>query len=232
MKAATQRRLTPALAVIVALLAALLGALWLGLGRGVHWDAPHAAAPLPSSARAAALPPPTPLQRYAAVWQKPLFNPDRQPVVRAAAGDAVGDLALTGIILTRDVRMALVHDRANQRDLQIVQGRSTPDGSWTLREVRARSAVFDAPGGRVELKLPDGAAFDKAPPAAGRDAREPASDDAGPSDSAQRMGVAPGRAQRPRRSQAELQAERIRQLNAVIQKRRAEQADSTPQGVR
>ena len=171
MKAATQLRLTPALAVIVALLAALLVALWLGLGRGVHWDAPHAAAPLPSSARAAALPPPTPLQRYAAVWQKPLFNPDRQPVVRAAAGDAVGDLALTGIILTRDVRMALVHDRANQRDLQIVQGRSTPDGSWTLREVRARSAVFDAPGGRVDLKLPRGAAFDKAPPPDGRDAR-------------------------------------------------------------
>jgi general secretion pathway protein N len=137
------------------------------------------------------------------------------------------------------LHIALVHDKSNNRDLQIVEGRATPDGRWTLVEVHPRAAVFDAPDGRVELKLPAGAPFDKsaAPPNSAPGAAEmrqglvePNADNAGD----RRMGISPhaGRAQRARQTQAELQAERIRQLNAVIQKRRAEQADSTQQGVR
>lgn len=240
MRAAAQRRLTPALALLAALLAAIFAALLLGTGQGVRWNPSRAAAPLPPPGRGAALPSPQPLDRFALVWQKPLFSPDRRPSALADGGGAVGDLALTGVILTRDVHIALVHDKSNNRDLQIVEGKATPDGRWTLVEVHPRSAVFDAPDGRVELKLPAGAPFDKtAPPAdnaPGAAEMRQGEVEPGASSSGQdlRMGVNPqaGRAQRARQTQAQLQAERIRQLNAVIQKRRAEQADSTQQGVR
>ena len=242
MRAAAQRRLTPALALLAAVLAAVFVALLLGTGQGVRWNPSRAAAPLPPPGRGAALPPPQPLDRFALVWQKPLFSPDRRPSALADGGGAVGDLALTGVILTRDVHIALVHDKSNNRDLQIIEGKATPDGRWTLVEVQPRSAVFDAPDGRVELKLPAGAPFDKtAPPvdnAPGAAEMRQGEVEPGPGpgggDQDLRMGVNPqaGRAQRARQTQAQLQAERIRQLNAVIQKRRAEQADSTQQGVR
>ncbi len=240
MRAAAQRRLTPVLVLLVALLGAILVALLLGAGQGVRWNPSPAAAPLPSPGRGAALPSPQPLERFALVWQKPLFSPDRRPSALADAGGAVGDLALTGVILTRDVHIALVHDKSNNRDLQIIEGKGTPDRRWTLVEVHPRSAVFDAPDGRIELKLPAGAPFDKsaAPPDSAPGAADMRRGAVAPGASSgeedRRMGVSPhaGRAQRARQAQAELQAERIRQLNAVIQKRRAEQADSTQQGVR
>lgn len=234
MRAAAQRRLTPVLVLLAAVLGAILVALLLGAGQGVRWNPPRAVAPLPPPGRGVALPQPQPLDRFALVWQKPLFSPDRRPSALADAGGAVGDLALTGVILTRDVHIALVHDKSNNRDLQIVEGKATPDGRWTLVEVHPRAAVFDAPGGRVELKLPAGAPFDKtAPPvdnAPGAAEMRQGEAEPGASDSEKdlRMGVNP----RARQTQAGLQAERIRQLNAVIQKRRAEQADSTQQGVR
>lgn len=240
MRAAAQRRLTPVLVLLAAILGAIFVALLLGAGQGVRWNPPRAVAPLPPPGRGAALPSPQPLDRFALVWQKPLFSPDRRPSALADAGGAVGDLALTGVILTRDVHIALVHDKSNNRDLQIVEGKGTPDGRWTLVEVHPRSAVFDAPDGRIELKLPAGAPFDKtaAPPDSAPGAAEMrqglVEPNAGNGLEDRRMGVSPhaGRSQRARQTQAELQAERIRQLNAVIQKRRAEQADSTQQGVR
>jgi general secretion pathway protein N len=231
MKAATQRRLTPPLVLLAAVLGMLLVAVLLGVGESVHWPAPRTPAPLPPVGRGSALPAPQPLDQYALVWQKPLFSPDRRPAALADADSAVGDLALTGVIITPQLRMALAHDKSNDRDLQIEQGKSTPDGRWTLVEVHPRSAVFDAPGGRVELKLPAGAPFDKtaaapdnAPGKAEMRQEPPPPENAAP-------GRAPaGRAQRARQSQGQLQAERLRRLNAIIQKRRAEQAASTQQG--
>jgi general secretion pathway protein N len=229
MKAATQRRLTPMLVVLAAVLGLLLVTVLLGAGESVHWPAPRTPAPLPPLGRGAALPAPQPLDQYALVWQKPLFSPDRRPAALADADSAVGDLALTGVIITPQLRMVLAHDKSNDRDLQIEQGKSTPDGRWTLVDVHPRSAVFDAPGGRVELKLPAGAPFDK---------NAPAPDNSpGKAEMRQEQPPAPdaeaehrGRAQRARQSQAQLQAERLRRLNAIIQKRRAEQAASTQQG--
>ncbi|AND70741.1 hypothetical protein ATSB10_32870 [Dyella thiooxydans] len=239
MKAATQRRLTPMLVLAAGILGAALVVLMLGLGQGVRWRAPHPVAPLPPPGHGAALPPPQPLDRFATVWQRPLFRPDRRPGARSGDGGAVGDLALTGVILTPGLRMALAHDKTNNRDLQIAQGKTTPDGRWTLVEVQPRAAVFDGPDGRVELKLPAGAPFDKTPPApdnapGAAEMRKEAGGAPFPATgSSPRMGLTPpgaGRAQRGHQTEAQLQAERLRQLNAIIQKRRAEQAASTQQG--
>lgn len=161
MNAAHQRQLTPLLAVVAVLLAALLLVLLGGVGRGASWDAPRALAPLPPAGNGANLPQPKPLQQFAIVWQKPLFSPDRKPVALAGdGGSSLGDLELTGIILTRSLHMALLHDKNGDKQVRLKEGASLPDGSITLVEVRPRSAVFDAASGRTELKLPAGAPID------------------------------------------------------------------------
>jgi general secretion pathway protein N len=164
MNAAAQRRLTAPLAAAVLLLGVLFLALLAGIGRGVHWAPPRASAPLPAQ-HAATLPPPVPLEHYAPVWQQPLFDPDRKPVAHAASGGGqLGDMQLTGIILTPTLRMALLHNKRegdNGQELRVREGTRLPDGSWTLVEVRPRSAVFDSASGRVELQLPAGAPIEQ-----------------------------------------------------------------------
>ncbi len=169
MNAASQRQLTPWLVALVLLLGAVLLALLAGLGRGVRWDAPRPSAPLPPAGRPADLPSPVPLAQYALVWQKPLFSPDRKPTARADGGSSLGDLDLTGIILTPGLRMALLHDRNGDRQVRLREGETLPDGSVKLVELRPRSALFDSPAGRTELKLPAGAPID--PPRGAADAR-------------------------------------------------------------
>ncbi|GAB2553803.1 hypothetical protein [Rhodanobacter koreensis] len=162
MNAAHQRSLTPVLAVT----AIVLGSLWLlllgGIGSKVHWNAPRALAPLPRAGNATSLPAPLPLEQFAVVWQKPLFSPDRKPAARmASAGAGLGDLELTGIILTPTLRMALLRDKnGDHREVRLREGASLPDGSVTLLEVHPRSAVFATSAGQTELKLPAGAPFD------------------------------------------------------------------------
>ena len=162
MNAANQRQLTPILAAIAVLLGAVLLMLLLGIGATAHWNPPRAPAPLPPAGKSDALPKPVPLQQFALVWQKPLFNPERKPVARAAAGgSSLGDLDLTGIILTPGLRMALLHDRNGDKQVRLHEGESLPDGSVTLVEVHPRSALFDSSAGRTELKLPAGAPIDE-----------------------------------------------------------------------
>jgi general secretion pathway protein N len=161
MNAASQRRLTPALAGMVVVLGIVLLVLLSGLGRKVHWDKVRPPPVLPPPTDAANLPTPRPLQEFASVWEKPLFTPDRKPVARIAdGGTSLGDLTLTGIILTSGLHMALLHDKNGDRQIRLREGESMPDGSVKLVEVRPRSALFDASSGRTELKLPAGAPFD------------------------------------------------------------------------
>lgn len=170
MNAATQRRLTPVLVGIAAGLGLLLLALLAGAGSGVHWLAPREAAPIPAAHRVA-LPPAAPLLSYAAVWEHPLFSKDRKPMVSAATGSGVslGDLELTGIILTPGLRMALLRDKSagnkSSREVRVREGAALPDGSWTLVELQPRAAIFASGSGRTELKLPAGAPIDPLPAA-------------------------------------------------------------------
>jgi general secretion pathway protein N len=73
-------------------------------------------------------------------------------------------MQLTGIILTPTLRMALLHNTRQGnpgQELRVREGTRLPDGSWTLVEVKPRSAVFDSSSGRVELQLPAGAPIDQ-----------------------------------------------------------------------
>lgn len=224
MNAASQRRLTPFLVII----ALLLGVLWLsllaGFGRGVHWDAPRAAMLPPASGRAAALPPPMPPAEFAPVWQQSLFSPDRKPEAHAASGgSSLGDLALTGIILTPQLRMALLHDRNGHRELRLREGQALPDGSVSLVEVKPRSVILESAQGRTELKLPAGAPIDvaKGTPA-----------DAPPGEaSMQRVAPAGQGMRRPGPpSYSPQQLERLRKLKATILQRRAASQAASSEG--
>lgn len=227
MNAANQRQLTPVLGALAVLLGVVLLLLLSGIGRGVQWDAPRALAALPPAGNPADLPQPLPLQQFALVWQKPLFSPDRKPVAHAAdGGSSLGDLALTGIILTPDVRMALLHDKNGDRQVRLHEGESLPDGSVKLVEVRPRSALFDSSAGRTELKLPAGAPIDVGNTAAAANA--------GPG-AGTIMRVVPGAAgtgtpqQEPAPNPAVKSA--VDQLRQNIQKRRAAHAAAANEGV-
>lgn len=244
MNAAGQRRLTPVLAGIALALGCTTAAFALGLGRGVHWDTPAAPEPLPPL-RAAILPTPSPLGQFAEVWQRPLFMADRKPVADAGGDDAasnIGDLELTGIIMTPGLRIALLRDRGKNTTVRVKEGASL-EGHWTLASLTPRSAVFDNAGQRRELVLkvaaPDPLAAQKpgAPqPPAGQPPKPPqASADDGVRVIQPQGGGMTGpalphppsagsaRNAPPRQDDADLQRARIEALKQAVQKRRLEQ---------
>jgi general secretion pathway protein N len=156
--AADRRRLTPALGIVAVLLAAVLIALWAGVGRGAHWNDNASPPPLPPAR--AATPPPSvpPLENFAAVWEHPLFSPDRRPIA-APAGSAntnTGDLELTGVIMLPGLHMALLREKNSNRTLRVREGQSA--NGATVVEVKPRSAVVDINGSRTELPLKVGPA--------------------------------------------------------------------------
>jgi general secretion pathway protein N len=239
--AAGQRRLTPVLGGIAAVFALLLLLLLAGIGRGVQWGPPRPATPLPQ-AREQGLPTPAPLEQFAVVWTQPLFNPDRKPTLRTASGGAsLGDMQLTGIILTSTLHMALLHDKSGDHEVRVREGDTLPDGSWRLAELKPRAAVFESSSGRTQLDLPAGAPIDMpktspnapTPPntaANGAPVLPPGAMMVGaPPPQSMPMPVSPPPPQASEIHDA--QADRIRQLKEAIQKRRAEQQqDASTQG--
>ncbi|MGN6730022.1 MAG: hypothetical protein ACTHJG_09355 [Rhodanobacteraceae bacterium] len=159
MNAADRRRLTPALGILAVLLAALLIALWAGVGRGAHWHDNAAPPPLPPAR--AATPPPSvpPLENFADVWEKPLFSPDRKPIAAPAGGTNnanTGDLELTGVIMLPGLHIALLREKNSGRTLRVREGQNA-NGAAVV-EVKPRSAVVDINGSRTELPLKVGPA--------------------------------------------------------------------------
>ncbi|WP_430391595.1 hypothetical protein [Dyella sp. 20L07] len=234
MNAAAQRRLTPVLGGVAAVFGVLLLLLLVGVGRGVKWGAPRPATPLPEM-HDQGLPSPLPLTQFAVVWQQPLFNPDRKPGMRAASGGAsLGDMQLTGIILTPALHMALLHDKSGDHEVRVREGDTLPDGSWRLAELKPRAAVFESASGRTELELPAGAPIDM--PKAGTNA----STSPMPPPPQGGMVVTPAPAAGPIAGLVnpnvptppsnDPQADRIRQLKEAIQKRRAQQQAASTEG--
>lgn len=154
MNAADRRRLTPALGIVAALLAVLLIALWAGLGRGARWHDGAASPPrLPPAGDALPAPAVPPLAQYVEVWQHPLFSPTRSPeAVAPGAGEASGDLQLTGVIMLPGVNMAILHDKTSGRDYRVLKGQASRDGPL-LVELHPRSAVVESGGSRLQLQL-------------------------------------------------------------------------------
>jgi general secretion pathway protein N len=110
-----------------------------------------------------------PFGEYAAVAERPLFNPDRRPTPRGEAGDAGPppaaapvelDVVLTSVVLAGDRRIAVIaqRDGSNPQAVRVGESLVGEQSSWRLLELAARHAVFEGPGGRsrVELRVFDG----------------------------------------------------------------------------
>jgi general secretion pathway protein N len=104
-----------------------------------------------------------PWEEYADVLSRPLFNESRTPeaveVVAADGGEeqaAPLNVLLTGVIITKDLRIAMVKDNESGKTQRVRVGQPL-EGSqagWKLIELKPRGAVFDGDSlGRQELEL-------------------------------------------------------------------------------
>jgi general secretion pathway protein N len=135
---------------------------WAGLGgRVATIDADGVdAQPLPKPAMDARATAPAPYDAFAA---RPPFAQDRRPHPfvlpgssdDGARGDASAfDYALTSVIITPRLRLAIVEPSSGGESVRVREGESAEGlGGWRLLELRPRAAVFEGPGGRRELDL-------------------------------------------------------------------------------
>lgn len=138
-----------------------LGAL-LGMGGRVAPVEPLPAGALPQPG------PPTPdrigpLIRYAEAAARPLFTQDRRPrgflaSVPEGEGEAAQsaslDFILTGVLISPQVRLAIVQPSGGGEAQRVREGTS-PDGAngWRLLEVQPRRVIFEGSSGQVTLDL-------------------------------------------------------------------------------
>lgn len=157
--------LTLVLAAACGALLLLAFALQIGFGRGYSWssaDEDTAAPPLGGGAvdrQPFKLPPEA---SFAETTARPLFNDDRKPTPDAPAEIAVVppsqplNISLTGVILTPQLHLAMIHDNAKNDPFSVKEGMPLPGdlGGWTLVKVKERSAMFkESAGDEVEVEL-------------------------------------------------------------------------------
>jgi general secretion pathway protein N len=222
MNAAGERLMTPLLGILCAIGATALLAFMAGVGRQESWDAPAETGGIPASVKpAVGMPPTTPLAAQAEIWQRPLFSADRKPVQNTssgAAGGNLGDLELTGIIMTPTLRMALLTDRTKAAEVRVREGATLPGGQWKLASLGPRGATFGDGGEHRQLGLKT-AAPEKAK-------TEPAGANALPAPaSVPTMASAPPmQISVPSAPPRDVSQARTEALKAAVQKRRASQA--------
>lgn len=112
-----------------------------------------------------------PIEAYAEVSARPLFNADRQPIpIDASTGEEAEaeeapppeplDVTLTSVILSGDFAVAMITDNQSKTSQSVRLG-SHLEGdrsAWRLVKLQPRAAVFEGPTGemRVELRVFDG----------------------------------------------------------------------------
>ena len=156
--------LSAILAGACAVLLLLALAMQFGFGRGYSWLPPDAdsagVANVAIDKTPFRLPPET---QFADTTARPLFNDDRKPTPDTPDAAAVPpppkvplNIALTGIILTPQLHLAMVHDKLKNKDVALKEGMPMDgdQGGWTLTRINPRSAVFrETSGEEVEVEL-------------------------------------------------------------------------------
>lgn len=110
-------------------------------------------APVALPAELAAL---APLQHYAAIVERPLFDASRRPPpIEESATPAVAadlrQLTLTGVVIAPDARFAIFQDQSPARTVRLARG--TRVGEWLLDEIHPDGVVFRRGGARQRLAL-------------------------------------------------------------------------------
>lgn len=155
----------------------LLGLGWLLPPSGSDLDA--GADGLSVSSDVPQLEEPSPIEQYAEIVNRPVFNESRQPVIGGDIADGedeelVGaedveapDVELAGVVITPDVRVATLRVKGEEASLLALEGQPLEGdfGSWRVSRVEPRSAVLESASGdqvRLELQIHD--AMIKEPP--------------------------------------------------------------------
>lgn len=112
--------------------------------------------------------PPEPIETYAVITDRPVFNESRQPVIGAADGpdDEEGfndpadvdapDVELAGVVITPEIRVATLRLKDSPESLVAVEGQPLEGdfGSWRVSRIEARQAVLESGSGeQVQLRL-------------------------------------------------------------------------------
>lgn len=147
--------------------------LWLSALLGLGGRLPALPATDPGALPAAAPPAPArigALAQYAEAARRPVFSEDRRPhafVARAdeadGGGDAAFDFRLTGVLISPQVRLAILQPAAGGESQRVRQGQA-PEGAagWTLVDVQPRRVVFEGGSGQMALELQPDARADAA----------------------------------------------------------------------
>ncbi len=181
----TSQRLPALLMAVVALWALIFAIASLaGLGGRyrVHPDDPSRVPPLPALDLSQAHSLLQAADAYADIGERPLFNPDRRPLPpdERPAGDGATDepappsspldIVVTSIIMTSQLKLAIVTDNRNGKSQSIKLGDALEgeQSGWRLTELEPRKAVFAGPDGNsaVDLRVFDGAGGQAPTPAA------------------------------------------------------------------
>ncbi|TAA44593.1 general secretion pathway protein GspN [Pseudoxanthomonas winnipegensis] len=104
-----------------------------------------------------------PADQYAAIGQRPVFAPDRQPhpFFLEGQGEAAAktsfDYVLTSVLITPTVRLAILQkpgDGGPASAVRVRVGEAPAEApAWHLTELAPRQAVFDGPEGQRTLAL-------------------------------------------------------------------------------
>ena len=186
MNVRTARLATQALAGICGGLLLLAVLQYAGVGRGYGWSSEAAGeVDRAMSGRIDNTPVQLPPESaFAAISRHPLFNDDREPtpVDATASGEEEApplsplSVILTGVILDRDVKIAMLQDLTRNQPVALRVGMPLEgdQSSWTLVDVKARGAVFrNAANETTEVELQTSVAQPQ-PPQRGRSVNTPA----------------------------------------------------------
>ena len=136
---------------------------------------------------------PSPIEQYAEIINRPVFNESRQPIIGGELTDGedeelveaedaeAPDVELAGVVITPDVRVATLRVKGEDASLLALEGQPLEGdfGSWRVSRVEPRSAVLESASGdqvRLELQIHDAVIKEppKPPPPQVDDAGEPA----------------------------------------------------------
>lgn len=150
-----QARLSIVLAAACGIFGLLALLFWLGVGSGYSFLPPDADATqhLPSVTTIEKKPFNMPeFGHFAEIIQRPLLSEDRRPIPPEAeqtddkpeAPPVPLQVQLTGIIITPELKMALLKDRTTNKDVSLKEGMPLPgnQSAWLLVEIQPRKVVF------------------------------------------------------------------------------------------
>jgi len=127
-----------------------------------------------------------PIDAYAAVTERPVFNPSRQPEVSTGVDDAALDeqgdenveapeLELAGVVITPSLRMVTLRQKSAKESLVAFEGQPLEGnyGSWHVSRIEPREITLASGSGEeMQLKLEVHDALIEPPKAAPKEAQK------------------------------------------------------------